>query len=235
MYNLQKERLKEIERRKMGRDVQKMKHQQQDQDMKNAIEEREKEKKENIALRQQILEQIKQDKAERAAKFSNISPSPVPKPQTQQSSSNSPSSANVSRIQFKLPNGSTHTHEFSKDTKLIEVINYVKENVNVGFGTFTLATMFPRREFTQKDHENSLEELELFPSAVLLVLPVSRGTVSSNSPYSYVALLWSLIAPVLSIYNYLKSFIFGNNNEASTSQNDQHNKRKSDDVGETSR
>lgn len=219
----------------MGRDVQKMKHQQQDQDMKNAIEEREKEKKENIALRQQILEQIKQDKAERAAKFSNIAPPPIPKSYPQQSSSNSPSNANMSRIQFKLPNGSTHTHEFPKDTKLIEVINYVKENVNVGFSTFTLATMFPRREFTQEDHESSLEELQLFPSAVLLVLPVSHGTVSSNSPYSYTALLWSIIAPVLGIFNYVKSFIFGNNNEASTSQNNQHNKRRAEDVGETSR
>ena len=41
------------------------------------------------------------------------------------------------------------------------------------YGNFSMATMFPRREFTSEDLNKSLLELELAPSASVVLLPVS--------------------------------------------------------------
>lgn len=47
------------------------------------------------------------------------------------------------------------------------------QEVGNRYGQFSLATMFPRREFTTEDLEKSLLELELAPSASIVLLPVS--------------------------------------------------------------
>lgn len=43
------------------------------------------------------------------------------------------------------------------------------------YGNFSLATMFPRREFTKEDYAKKLLELELAPSASVVLLPVGVG------------------------------------------------------------
>lgn len=48
------------------------------------------------------------------------------------------------------------------------------QEVGNRYGNFSLATMFPRREFTSEDMQKTLLELELTPSASIVLLPVSN-------------------------------------------------------------
>lgn len=49
------------------------------------------------------------------------------------------------------------------------------QTVGNAYGNFSLATMFPRREFTKEDYGKKLLELELAPSASVVLLPVGAG------------------------------------------------------------
>lgn len=203
----EKERQKEIERRKMGQNVQQMKRWQEDQELKQLKEEREREKRENQAARDRVLAQIAQDKAERAAKFST-SPPTQPKVATPQAGT-SRQQSNVARLQFKLPDGGSNTQEFPSSDSLDQVVTYIKTKLNIT--KFKLATTFPRREFTTNDYSQSLLDLQLVPNAVILVLPVNSGAVvaSSAATSGLYAFFWSLIGPILSIFQYLKGYLTG--------------------------
>ncbi|KAI4467006.1 ubx domain-containing protein 4 [Holotrichia oblita] len=214
----EKEKMKEIERRKMGQDVQKMKRWQHDQELKLLMEAREKKS---------------QDKVDRAARFSTApSQSSQPSPQATTPPPIHRVATGITRIQFKLPDGSTHTHEFKSEDTLQDLKLYIKTNLNPAYN-FMLATTFPKREFTNEHDSSTLAELELIPSAVLLILPVSNGTVSTNSR-TFTSFLWSLLAPLLSIFSFLKTKIFGAPKPAEqpTSPVDS-NKRPADATGET--
>jgi hypothetical protein len=148
IFHFQKERQKEIERRKMGQNVQQMKRWQDDEELKHILEEREKEKRESQAARERVLAQIAQDKAERAAKFSpapaqQTPPAPQPPPR--------PVNTNTARIQFRMPDGRTATNDFSSSETLESVHAHIKTNLNLPFTSYTLSTTFPRREFTDED------------------------------------------------------------------------------------
>lgn len=64
-------------------------------------------------------------------------------------------SSSTSRLQFKLPDGSSTMQEFPNSDSLQSVINFVKANLKLS-GDFRLSTAFPRREFTQNDYSQSL-------------------------------------------------------------------------------
>lgn len=49
------------------------------------------------------------------------------------------------------------------------------------YGNFSMATMFPRRVFTAEDMNKTLVELELAPSASIVILPVSRPVPLGDS------------------------------------------------------
>lgn len=94
----------------MGQNVQQMKRWQQDEELKQLKEERDREKRENQAARDRVLAQIAQDKAERAAKFTKQGS--VSAPSIPQSANIASPRGNVTRLQFRLPDGSVQTHEF---------------------------------------------------------------------------------------------------------------------------
>lgn len=50
----------------------------------------------------------------------------------------------------------------------------LSQEVGNQYGNFSMATMFPRRVFTGEDLSKTLLELELTPSASIVLLPVSR-------------------------------------------------------------
>ncbi|KAF5306551.1 hypothetical protein FQA39_LY08873 [Lamprigera yunnana] len=201
-----KARQKEIERRKTGQDVQKLKRWQQDQEVKDLMEERNKEKKEELEARQRVLAQIAQDKAERMSKFSNVAPSQASPIATQQPLVRN---NNTARLQFKFPDGSTHTHEFSSDDTLQTVRNYLEKNLELPYQNFTLSTTFPRREFTEGSNSETLIDLQLVPNAVVLILPLQHGVVSANREWQIIAIFWTFITPILNILRYFKLKIFG--------------------------
>uniref|UniRef100_A0A2A4J1P3 UBX domain-containing protein 4 n=1 Tax=Heliothis virescens TaxID=7102 RepID=A0A2A4J1P3_HELVI len=159
------EKEKEMERRAAGKGVAELKRWQADQELKQIQEERRREKMENNLARQRILEQIAQDRLERRARD-------VPPAQPQPSVQATPTAGDGgtrARIQFKLPDGTSHTAHFDADGTLAEVQRYVADNLQLSTSSFALWTAFPRRELTEA--ESSLRGLQLAPSAALLVLP----------------------------------------------------------------
>ncbi|XP_043088016.1 LOW QUALITY PROTEIN: UBX domain-containing protein 4-like [Puntigrus tetrazona] len=136
------------------------------------------------------------------------------------------------RIQFRLPDGSSFTNQFPSETRLLEaramlrsepamplfndcmmveseVTRVLLQEVGGRYGQFSLATMFPRREFTDEDLQRSLLELELTPSASIVLLPQSSSAVVRSSASGGVwTVLGSLLYPLLSVWRYISSFLF---------------------------
>ncbi|KAL3286644.1 hypothetical protein HHI36_001143 [Cryptolaemus montrouzieri] len=207
---LETERLKELERRKIGQNVQQMKKWQQDEELRQLKEERDREKRENQEARDKVLAQIAQDKAERAARFSqqgqaNILQAPQPVAQSSRSIPNT----NTTKLQFRLPDGSQHTHEFQISDSLEMVHQYIQNQLIVPFNRYTLSTTFPRREFTTNDNSQSLLDLQLVPNAVILILPQNQGVISTSSREMVGNMLWWLLAPFFNIYDFLVGYFFG--------------------------
>uniref|UniRef100_A0A3B5MF92 UBX domain-containing protein 4 n=1 Tax=Xiphophorus couchianus TaxID=32473 RepID=A0A3B5MF92_9TELE len=72
--------------------------------------------------------------------------------------------------------------------------------------------MYPRREFTSEDLNKTLLELELVPSASIVVLPVSSpepaNTVTRSSGFGIWTALGTLLYPLLAVWRFLSSFLF---------------------------
>lgn len=211
----------------MGQSVQDLKRWQKDQELKQLMEDREKEKREAKLARDRVLAQIKQDREERQSKSPNVSPTVDDNPPKPSSSSPPQSRSDKTRLQFKLPDGSSNTQEFSIGDSLQTVIDHIKDNLRLPFSSFKLSTTFPRREFCNNDFSQTLLDLQLTPNAVILILPLHNGVVSSGQGGSFVtSLLWALVTPILGVFGYLKGLIFGK------SQNSTGEKRPPDDMGE---
>ncbi|XP_055846860.1 UBX domain-containing protein 4 [Episyrphus balteatus] len=211
-------RERELNRRKDGKASQGVQKWQKEQDFKELKESIRRDKMEDQAARQRILEQIASDRAERANKFTPPSPNPTPQATTP-TTVNPPSNLEMSRIQFRIPNGETSTQTFESSDTFATVRAYVKVVVVKGTGIkdFTLATTFPKHEFTEEDDKRTLLELGLAPSAVILII----GKASSG-PSAVVArsggivnifntVFWALMTPVLSVFGYIRNFIIGRN------------------------
>lgn len=94
-------------------------------------------------------------------------------------SSAASSNATVTRIQFRLPSGYSHTGQFEPTSTLRTLRTYVTENIELPFRQFAMSISFPRRELTNEENDKTLIELELVPSAVILILPLKNVNVDS--------------------------------------------------------
>lgn len=220
------EKKREVERRKEGQEVQKLKKWQDDQELQQLKDERRKEKQEAMEARKRVLDQIEQDKKDRAQRFNQtvaseavtIPKAEKTKPVTLSSPSIPPNSA---RIQFKKPDGNTEIVTFDVSMVFGDVYAFVKSDILSGTSIkeFSLATTFPRREFVQNDFDKTLLELNLAPSSVILIIP-SKKASSSFTPSSVLptetngsffdmikALILGLFSPVFALVAYLRNFV----------------------------
>ncbi|XP_072301475.1 UBX domain-containing protein 4 [Eucyclogobius newberryi] len=211
----------EMERRKHGREMQEFKKKQEDDQTKRLLEERQKEKEEERAARERVRQQIALDRAERATRYARTLQEETAakeariqarvQEQEEKKEATLRRRSSVARLQFRLPDGSSVSSQFSAQSCLQEALQFVQQEVGSAYGNFTMATMFPRREFTTQDLERSLTELELVPSASIVLLPDSCRPSSALSPSS--SSLWSFLGtvfyPLLAVWRMLSSFIFG--------------------------
>lgn len=216
------ERERELKRRKEGQAVIDIKKLKDDQDMKNIMDERRKEKQESDAARARVKSLIAADKAERAAKFGasveSNPPSPdspvLPSPVVEVVPPNS------ARIQFRKPDGESQSHIFEAKSLFSDLHSFVKNTVLVGCNVkdFTLAITFPTREFTSADFGKTLLELQLAPSSVLLIIPGKKTTfipgatssMSQTSGGGLTGMMQSLFmtlvyAPMVALFSYIKN------------------------------
>lgn len=220
---LEKER--EITRRKEGQALQDLKKWQEDSEIKQLKDDRIKEKAEAKAARQRVLDQIEQDKKERAARFATSPVTPTEAKPVDTSPPKQPvSNSNTARIQFKKPDGETEIVTFDSDMLFADLHAYVKDDILQGTSIkeFILAQAFPRKEFSQIDFDKTLASLGLTPSAVLLIIP-GKKSVSTSGPSSVLptqtdgglfamlsTVVLGMLSPVWALVGYLRNLVAGN-------------------------
>ncbi|KAM8749746.1 UBX domain-containing protein 4 isoform 1-T1 [Acanthopagrus schlegelii] len=214
---------REVERRKMGKDMQDLKRKQEEEKTKRLREERNREKAEEKAARERVKQQIALDRADRAARYAKTqeeeNAAKMTLLQAKQAEQEVKKEALLrerstkARIQFRLPDGSSFTNQFHPQSKLQEARHFAVQEVGNRYGNFSLATMFPRREFTSEDLQKTLLELELAPSASIVLLPQSSRpghAVVQSSEGGIWAFLGTLLYPLLAVWRFLSSFLFAN-------------------------
>ncbi|XP_020280469.1 UBX domain-containing protein 4 isoform X2 [Pseudomyrmex gracilis] len=209
-----KEREREIERRKTGRDVQKMRQMQHELEIKHAQEERKREMAAEAAAREKVRLQIAQDKLERKQKELVLQQQMQQQQQQQYQelpkSNPSLNNATVTRIQFRLPSGNSHTGQFEPASTLRALRTYVVENIELPFRQFTMSTSFPRRELTNEEDDKTLLDLELVPTAVILILPLKNSNVTTAvTSAQHVAFPSRFLWPFFTVFNYVYNYIVG--------------------------
>uniref|UniRef100_A0A7M4EBJ0 UBX domain-containing protein 4 n=1 Tax=Crocodylus porosus TaxID=8502 RepID=A0A7M4EBJ0_CROPO len=215
-----KEIKKEIERRKTGKEMLEYKRRQEEELTKRMLEERNREKAEEKAARERIRQQIAMDRAERAARFAkNKEEAEAAKAaalqakqaeiEARKEASQKERSA-IARIQFRLPDGSSFTNQFPSEAHLEEARQFAAQTVGNTYGNFSLATMFPRREFTKEDYGKKLSELELAPSASVVLLPAGRPATSvvQASGGDFWKFLGTILYPLIAVWRLISNFIF---------------------------
>lgn len=191
----------------------KLKQWQDDQELIKLKEERAREKAEEEEARRRVLEQIKMDRLQRQQPAAASPPKPiipVARPMV-----NPP---DQTRIQFRKPTGESVVDSFKSDGYFGDVWKYAQASVVDGSQKFVLATaMPPRREFSADDSQKTLIELNLAPSAVLLVIPLTApskfGGSASSSSAGPLALFnsflwnifWTVVTPLLNLWNRFKA------------------------------
>ncbi|XP_075213641.1 UBX domain-containing protein 4-like [Lycorma delicatula] len=163
------------------------------------------EKSEDEQNRQRILNEIAQDKEERFLRQQEtkiINQGIGSEKQINSKTESFTAGDNQTYIQFRKPDGSTHTATFHKESIIDDLRRYVTYNVPLRFKKFDLAVAFPRHVFTDDENNKSLEELNLIPNSVLLILPSGQNynTMYSSSPTILERVsgaCWSLVSPVV--------------------------------------
>ncbi|RUS82330.1 hypothetical protein EGW08_009920 [Elysia chlorotica] len=106
-----------------------------------------------------------------------------------------------------MADGSSLTHQFPAT----ETFRTVQEFITQHLGSeVSLSTSFPRRTFTAEDEGKTLQELQLAPSAAILVIPrgqSSSSVRSSNDAVTLSSLSSLVLSPFLFIWNLLCSMI----------------------------
>ncbi|XP_049340981.1 UBX domain-containing protein 4 [Astyanax mexicanus] len=213
---------KEMERRKLGKDMLDFKRKQEEDKTKRILEERNREKAEERAARERVKQQIAQDRADRAARYAKNNEeaeaariAALQARQAEQEMKRETTERErsaIARIQFRLPDGSSLTNQFPSETRLQEARQFAAQEVGQKYGNFSLATMFPRREFTAEDLGRTLLELELAPSASIVLLPQSgrpaNTVVQSSGGGGFWALLGTILYPLLAVWRFLSGFIY---------------------------
>uniref|UniRef100_A0A8C7WV90 UBX domain-containing protein 4 n=1 Tax=Oryzias sinensis TaxID=183150 RepID=A0A8C7WV90_9TELE len=219
--SLQTELRKEVERRKMGKNMQDLKKKQEEEKTKRLLEERNREKAEEKAARERVRQQIAMDRADRAARYAKTQEEErtakeallLARQEEQEARKEAllRQRSAVARIQFRLPDGSSFSNQFPSQSRLQEVWDFAAQEVGSRYGNFSLATVFPRREFTAEDLNQTLLELELVPSASIVLRPQlgrPAGAVVQSSGRGLWAALGTLLYPLLAVWRFLSSFLF---------------------------
>jgi len=214
----EKERNQEIERRKLGQVLQEQQRNKEEAELKKAALERKKDKEEEKKAREAVKAAIEQDRLARKVKYdAEKKEADERKKEAERASLAATAAAaevtaaeraSVARIQFRLPDGRNQTKQFPADSPLSELYTFVETSVETGFSTFSLSTTFPRRQLDLEEKMKTLRDLQMAPSATVLVIPkVSNTSVSLGGDGSLLSLLWLLLTPFTMIWTLLSSLL----------------------------
>lgn len=167
------ERLKELQRRRDGKDIGKVREELERKQQENYIESLKREKDEEKAARDKILKQIELDKAERRARAQGIVSGEKPSTAavitpSKPSIVSSASKTGKTKLAIRLLDGTQIVEEFDDKEVLSAVRAYIVTQKNIDFNiTFTMPLRPP---FNEEDMTKSLFVLGLSPNARLQVI-----------------------------------------------------------------
>jgi phenylalanyl-tRNA synthetase alpha subunit len=135
----EKEKAKERERRELGKQLQQLKDAQKEREQRELVDSRQKEKREEKEALEKIRQQIAQDRADRSARYQaaqheeEARKRAAQNAQEQLQQERAAARSAFSRLQFRLPDGSTRTEQFSADVNLIQVTNFIDSVIQPTF------------------------------------------------------------------------------------------------------
>jgi len=165
---------KEKARIESGKDMGEIRQALAEQEIKKLAALRRQEKEDDKKAKARVLAQIEADKAARKAEREAAAGK---KPDSAPVAAAAPAAAPApkkdyteTRVQVRLPSGAPLVHAFGVKEPLSAVRLYVQMNrTDGGTGEVKLMTSFPKKVFGDEDYDNTLENLGLVPSAVLIV------------------------------------------------------------------
>jgi len=228
----EKEKNREVERRKLGQALLEQKRNKEEEELKKAALERKKDKEEEKKAREAVKAAIEQDRLARKAKYDEEKAAADERKAEAERANlaaaaaaaqvSAAERASVARIQFRLPDGRNQTKQFPAETPLSSLYDFVA-TIEPGFSSFSLSTTFPRRQLDAEDPGASLRDLQMAPSATVLVLPKASTSVSLPGG-DFSSFLWLLLSPFTILWAMITSFFAGvtptapNSNNPSTSR-----------------
>lgn len=217
-----KEREDEINRRRLGQQMLLDKQKKDEELIRKQAEEIRRDKVEQQKLQEKLKAQIQQDREEKRRKYeqkqsttTTTTTTTAPSPSVQPKSSISVDYSR-SRLQFRLADGSFFTEDFSSDAHMSDVYAYLEETLprdQYRNGSYILRTVHTRLTLT-RDNPNTLKQLELAPSTVLLVIKQAHSSpstnVSVNNIFQSIPLLFTwLMMQFNFLYQFLAAKLFG--------------------------
>jgi len=210
----EKEKDQERERREVGKALLERKRTQEEQEVREAALARRKDKEEEKKAKEAVKAAIEQDRLDRKMKYDTEKKVNDEKRKENEKAAlaaqaalaekTASDRATVARIQFRLPDGSSQTKQFPAETPLSEVYDFVSTGLETQFSSFSLSTTFPRRMLDQEDKTASLKQLQMAPSATILVLPL--GGLVSQQDGGLMALIWLILTPFTVLWTMMCSF-----------------------------
>lgn len=177
----EKEKQDEMVRRRLGQQMLLDKQKKDEELIRKQAEEVRRDKLEQQKLQEKLKAQIQQDREEKRRKYEQNQSQPARPPPTTAEPINPPVNYTRSRLQFRLTDGSFYTEDFPAEAHMSDVYAYLQETLPADQyrrGSYVLRTTHTRVTLTREE-TGTLKELELVPTAVLLVIP--RGNASSPS------------------------------------------------------
>ncbi|KAF1807562.1 hypothetical protein FB192DRAFT_1270770 [Mucor lusitanicus] len=167
-----------------------------DKENKIYFEKIKKERQEDEAHKKKVREQIARDRAEKIAQRnaekqrqnSTLSSTTLLAEEGTSSSSslsNSSSHHVYSNLNIRQLDGSNIRHQFEAASTLSEVRHWIQENrTEDAKKPYKLSSQFPTRLFTEADDATTLKDLNLCPSATIIMKPLKAGSSSVRSAIS---------------------------------------------------
>ncbi|KAL7309297.1 hypothetical protein PS15m_011401 [Mucor circinelloides] len=237
---------REIKRRQEAKTLQEAQQSRVDKENKIYFEKIKKERQEDEAHRKRVREQIARDRAEKIAQRNaekqrqNSTASTALATEEGASSSSLSNSNNhaYSNLNIRQLDGSNIRHQFEAVSTLSEVRNWIKENrTEDAKKPYKLSSQFPTRLFTDADDDRTLKELNLCPSATIIMKPLKVGSSSARSVisgnnggvtgyvYSAFDLIYGFVIAVINLLTGILATLFPTNgmalNNVPTSQHQQ--------------
>jgi len=165
---------KEKKRVESGKDMGSIRAALEEQEIRKLADLRRREKEEEKKAKARVLAQIEADKAarkaEREASKAGAAQVAAAAPAAQPAQPAVKKDYTEARLQIRQPNGQAIVHSFGVKEPLAAVGLYVEMNrSDGGAGPVKFMTNFPKKVFADEDYENTLENLGLVPSAVLMI------------------------------------------------------------------